>query len=185
MVLCETDENLMLVEPMKNRTLGEMWRVYEKLMQQLILSNIEIKKNILDKKVTPNKHCCNIAKKAISISKEHFKAILTAIYKRFSLQLWERLPSQAESTLNKLRPSNIVPKISAYAYMYGQHDYNKMQLASMGCVMMVNNKPSKQQESIIGDIKSGSKTQEEYGLPTKSFSNTRTSQFQDKQRQFP
>ena len=35
MVLCKTDGSLILVKPMKNRTLGEMCKAYKKLMQQL------------------------------------------------------------------------------------------------------------------------------------------------------
>ena len=47
MVLCETDGNLILVEPMKNRTSSEMSRTYKKLMQGLNNNGIKIKKHIL------------------------------------------------------------------------------------------------------------------------------------------
>ena len=30
----------------------------------------------------------------------------------------------------------------AYAYMYGQHDLNKMPLAPMGCTVLIHNKPA-------------------------------------------
>ena len=36
---------------------------------------------------------------------------------------------------------NIIPIISAYAYMNGQHDFNKMPLAPMGCTVLLHNKP--------------------------------------------
>ena len=39
------------------------------------------------------------------------------------------------------RPSHIVPTISAYTYMHGQHDFNKMLLAPMGCTVLLHNKP--------------------------------------------
>ena len=48
---------------------------------------------------------------------------------------------QAETTLNILRPTNISPTISAYAHIYGQHGFNKMLLAPMGCVVLLHNKP--------------------------------------------
>ena len=41
-----------------------------------------------------------------------------------------------------LQRTNIAPKISAYAYMYGQHGFNKMPLAPMGCAVLIQNKPA-------------------------------------------
>ena len=48
MMLFEADENLILVEQMKNRTLREMCKAYEKLMQWKNQRGIKIKKHILD-----------------------------------------------------------------------------------------------------------------------------------------
>ena len=73
--------------------------------------------------------------------KDHFKAILVGVDKTFLLHLWDRLLLQAEATLNILQPTNITPTISAFAYMYGTHDFNNMLLASMGCVVLLHNKP--------------------------------------------
>ena len=36
---------------------------------------------------------------------------------------------------------NIAPMVSACAYMYGQHDYNKIPMAPMGCAALINLKP--------------------------------------------
>ena len=47
MVLCETDENLILIEPMKNRTSGKMCKAYKKLMHRINQSGGMIKKHIL------------------------------------------------------------------------------------------------------------------------------------------
>ena len=40
-----------------------------------------------------------------------------------------------------LRPTHIAPTISACAYMCGHHDFNKMPLAPMECVVLLHNKP--------------------------------------------
>ena len=66
-------------------------------------------------------------KKDSSTFKDHLKAILAGVDKTFSMHM--------------LCPTNIAPKLSAYAYMFGQHNYNKMPLAPMGCAVMAHNKP--------------------------------------------
>ena len=48
MVLCEKDGNLILVEPMKTRSLGEMCRAYSKLMMCLTKMGIKVSKHILN-----------------------------------------------------------------------------------------------------------------------------------------
>ena len=52
MVLYKVDVNLILVEPMKNRTSRKMCKAYERLMQWLHQSGIKIKKCILDNEVS-------------------------------------------------------------------------------------------------------------------------------------
>ena len=83
-------------------------------------------------------HCCNTEEKAISTFKDHFKAILQGVDKTFPVHLWDHHLPQSESTLNMLLQMNIAPTISAYAYMYGQHNYNKIPLTSMGCAVMAH-----------------------------------------------
>ena len=51
---------------------------------------------------------------------------------------------QSQMTLNLLQPSRINPKLSAYAMMEGQHDYNKVPLAPPGAKVIVHVKPSQQ-----------------------------------------
>ena len=82
-----------------------------------------------------------MAKKAISAFNDHFQAILTEADNTFPMHLWDWLYPQAENTLNMTRPTNIALTISAYSYMYRQHDFNKMPSAPMGCVVMLHNKP--------------------------------------------
>ena len=59
------------------------------------------------------------------------------------MNLWDKLLPQAEMTVNMLRQSNIAPNCSAYQYLYGPHDYNKMPLAPMRCAVLVHEKPGK------------------------------------------
>ena len=58
------------------------------------------------------------------------------------MHLWCRLLEQAEHTLNMLRPSRITPKVSAYAYLYGMHNYNANPFAPLGCKVEMYKMPS-------------------------------------------
>ena len=49
---------------------------------------------------------------------------MCGVDKNFPLQLWCQILPHAEHQINLLRKSMVMPTISAFAYMYGQHDYN-------------------------------------------------------------
>jgi hypothetical protein len=101
MVLTEIDSNSILVEPMKNRTSGEMMRAYQTLIDRLAKAMIFPKLHILDNEcsqdfkqkiesngmkyqlVPPNDHRRNIAEKAIQTFKDHFVSILCGTDKTF------------------------------------------------------------------------------------------------------
>ena len=74
-----------------------------------------------------------MAEKAIQTFKAHFISILCGADKDFPLHLWDRLLPQAEHTLNMLRQSKVTPTVSAFAYLWGQHDYNANPFAPLGC----------------------------------------------------
>ena len=151
MVLVESDSSAILVEPMKNRTAGEMIRAYQTLVDRLNESGIFPKEHILDNEcsdqfkktikankmtyqlVPPHDHRRNRAEKAIQTFKDHFVSILCGTDSSFPLNLWDRLLTQAEHTLNMLRPARMLKTVSAYTYLYGQHDYNSNPLAPLGC----------------------------------------------------
>jgi hypothetical protein len=82
--------------------------------------------------VPPQDHRWNIAETAIKIFKAHFISILCGCEKSFPLYLWDRLLPQEEHTLNMLRPARMTPTVSAYAYLWGQHDYNVNPFAPLG-----------------------------------------------------
>ena len=105
MTLVEIDSNAILVEPMKNRTSGDMIRAYLVLLGRLKRRNINPKKHILDneaseefkkvikdngmtyKMVPPDMHQSNIAKKVIQTFKDHFVAILSGVDDTFPMHL--------------------------------------------------------------------------------------------------
>ncbi len=72
-------------------------------------------------------------------------AILCGTDKEFPLCLWDLLLPQAENTLNMLRPSQITPTVSAYTYLWGQHDYNSNPFAPLGCKVEAHLVPSIQE----------------------------------------
>jgi hypothetical protein len=80
--------------------------------------------------------------KAIQTFKDHFIAILCGAAKSFPLNLWDRLLSQAEHTVNMLRPMRISPTILSYAYLWKQHNYNANLFAPLGCKVEVHLVPS-------------------------------------------
>jgi hypothetical protein len=65
--------------------------------------------------------------------KDHFVAILCGADPSFPLSLGNLLLRQAEHTLNMLRPSRMTPMVSAYMYLWGQHNYNANPFAPLGC----------------------------------------------------
>jgi hypothetical protein len=105
MVLTKIDSDAILIEPMKNRTAGEMIRAYQVLIDQLNSAGIFLKLYILDNEcshemqatIMLNKmkfqlapthdHHCNLAKKAIQTFKDHFVAILCGADNAFLVHL--------------------------------------------------------------------------------------------------
>ena len=92
-----------------------------------------------------------------------------------------------------LSPTKKAPKISVYACMYGQHNFNKMLLAPMDCAVLLHNKPDIQQhgttasssdttlryqEDTVDTSKSESKALGAYELQMHFSSNTTISQCQ-------
>ena len=156
MVLVEVDGNYIDAEPMKNKTEGSLIKTYQILWERLtasgtvrprthILDNeaptafkVEIKKNCSLQLVPPDNHRRNLAERAIQTFKSHFKAILAGVADNFPMNLWDRLLPQTILTLNLLRQSNVAPTVSAYQYVNGVFDYNKMPLAPMGCAVQIH-----------------------------------------------
>jgi hypothetical protein len=160
MVLIEIDNNAILVEAMKNCTMGEMIRAYLVLVTRLRNAGITPKMHILNNEcleefkvqiwmnnmtfqlVPPHDHRRNIAKKAIQNIKAHFISILCGTDKDSPLHLWCRLLPQAEHTLNMLRSARVASNVSVYAYLWKQHDFYANPFAPLGCKVEAHIKPA-------------------------------------------
>jgi len=156
MVLVEVDGNFIDAEPMKNKSEGSMIKAYQALWTRLTASGTvkpkthildneastefkkEIQKNCAIQLVPPDNHRRNLAERAIQTFKNHFKSILAGADDSFPMRLWDRLLPQTILTLNLLRQANAVPTISAWQYVHGNFDYNKMPLAPMGCSVQIH-----------------------------------------------
>jgi hypothetical protein len=92
--------------------------------------------------VPPHNHQRNIAEKAIQTFKGHLISILCGTDKDFPLHLWCLLLSQAEHKLNMLQRAQVTLNVSAYAYLWGQHDFNANSFAPLGCKVEAHIKPS-------------------------------------------
>ncbi|KAL7529987.1 hypothetical protein ACHAWF_003197 [Thalassiosira exigua] len=93
------------------------------------------KENAAYQKVPHDNHRTNIAECCIETGKHHFISILAGTDDAFPINQWDQLITQAEWTLNMLRPCHINPKISIYAYLEDHHDYNRVPFrrASWAC----------------------------------------------------
>ncbi len=152
MVLTESNSDVSLIEAMKNCSSGKIIQAYQKLINCLHAARIVPKHHILNNEcsdkfkktikcnkmtyqlVPPHNHHRNCAKKAIQTFKDYFVAILCRADKEFPLNLWDLLLPQAENTLNMLRPYLMTPTLSAYTYLWGQHDYNSNPFVPLGCL---------------------------------------------------
>jgi hypothetical protein len=95
--------------------------------------------------VPPSNHRWNITETAIKVFNANFISILCRCDKSFPLYLWDRLLPQAECTLNMLQPARVTPSVSAYAYLWGQHDYNPNPFAPLGCKVEAHVTPGVQE----------------------------------------
>ncbi len=160
MVLIKIDSNAILVEAMKNCSAGEMIGAYPILVNRLCNAGVTPKIHIFDNEcleefkaqirknnmtfqlVSPHDHQRNIAEKAIQTFKGHFISILCGTDKDFPLHLWCCLLPQTEHTLNMLQSARVTLNVSAYAYLWGQHDFNENPFAPLGCKVEAHIKPS-------------------------------------------
>ena len=140
-----------------------MVRAYQKLIDRLRACKIFPKHQVLDNEISeeykeairnnemtyqlvpPHDHRRNIAEKAIQTFKSHLIAVLCGTAENFPLHLWDRLLPQTEKTLNMLRQSRLVPNVSSYAHLYGQHDYNAHPMGPLGCAVEAHVTPSKRE----------------------------------------
>ena len=159
MICYDFDANAILQQLLKNRETDSLIIAWELLHKRLTKHGHSVKKYILDNEcstkfkgvllehklefelVPPHQHRRNAAERAIRTFKNHFLAGLATCDPEFPLRQWDRLVEQAELTLNLLRNSRVNPKLSAWAYLFGNHDFNKVPLAPPGTRVVLHSKP--------------------------------------------
>ena len=92
--------------------------------------------------VPPYIYWRNSAKRAIRTFKEHFIARLSINHKDLPLHLWCRLIPHAILTFNLLRQSCMNPKLSGYAQLHREFNYNATPLAPPGTQVIIHGKPT-------------------------------------------
>jgi hypothetical protein len=161
MILYHTDSNSIWVEPTKNKSEGELMLARTRALTRMRACGLTPRRQVLDNEasaaykqsilesgltyqlVPPDDHRRNVAEKAIQTWKDHFIAVLSGTADKFPLHLWCQLIPHMERQLNLLRQSNANPKISAYAHLYGPHDYNALPFVPLGMEALVHDKPNR------------------------------------------
>ena len=154
MVMYDYDSNAILIEGITSRGKTELLRAYTLLLSRLRLAGLQPTIQRMDNEVsdifkaflqsqqitlelTPaHVHRRNAAERAIRTWKNHFMSGLASLNPRFPMRYWSYLLPQSEMTLNLLRPSRLNPKLSAYAQLHGQYDYNRNPMAPPGCELI-------------------------------------------------
>jgi hypothetical protein len=146
LILYEYDINSVLSDPMINRCDKDMIRAFDILIQSLIIRGLKPHFQRLDNEASlalrkyltkqginyqlapPHIHRTNNNERAIQTFKDHFIAGLCSVDPTFPLKLWDKLLPQATITMNLLRQSRIIPRMSAYAQLNGHFDFNRTPL---------------------------------------------------------
>ena len=120
--------NVILVEPLKNRTGNILLQAYQRIYDQLeAAAGFKPVLHVLDNEasadfklfpktqqvdfqlVPPQTHQHNAAKRAIQTFKNHFVAELCSTQKQFPMHLWDRLPPKQPSPLTSFAKSGGTP----------------------------------------------------------------------------
>ena len=157
MVLHELDGNSTWVEPMKDKSEGELIKARRRALLRMRMEGIVPVHQILDNEasaaykeeirdtdmtfqlVPPDDHRRNPAERAIQTWKNHFVSVLSGAAATFPSHLWCQAIPQAERQLMLLSASNVNPKILAYAHVYSQHDYSAHPCVPIGMETLVHN----------------------------------------------
>ena len=134
--------------------------VYKNQFEFLESKGFKIKLNVMDNQCTkqikkiptdkdcelmlvePHNHRVNAADCAIQMFKDLFISALAMTNSKFPLQLWDKLTSQVETTLNLMQASRINPNISAYEAIWSPYDWNCFSLAPPGCKAVIYKSPA-------------------------------------------
>ena len=87
-------------------------------------------------------HHINWAERAIRTFKENFISGLASTHKEFPLHLCCWLLPQASLKINLIQKSCMNPKLSGYAQLHGEFNYNATSLAPPGTQVIIHEKPT-------------------------------------------
>ena len=153
------DSNAILAQPLKNREALTITKTWKEMNQRFYIAGVQPNTYIMDNEcsatlrhaliknritwqlVPPKTHRRNAAERAIQTFKNHLKAGLSILDPNFPVREWDRIILQAELTLNLLRASRVNPKLSAWAYLFGQFNYNTTPIVPPGTKVVVHLKP--------------------------------------------
>ena len=153
------DSNAILAEPIPNRQARSITNAYEIMQQTFAKAGVAPHTWVLDNEkseileeaftkykvnfqlVPPFTHRANLAERAIQTFKAHFKTGLDLAHPNFPKTQWDRLIPQAVMTLNMLRSARINPKISAYASIFGEFNFNATPLLPPGTQIVAHRTP--------------------------------------------
>ena len=108
---------------------------------KLLLKTAIKKRKIKYQMVPPHCHRANAAGRAIQTYENDLKAGLASTNPYFPVKEWDLLLEQADLTLKFLRSSRCNPKLSAWAYLFGELDFNATPLAPPGIKIVSHAKP--------------------------------------------
>jgi hypothetical protein len=163
MILYDYDSNAILSKPLKTRQAGKLTNTWTSLHARLQMHGYAPQLHILDKEcseelkkafkkydvrfqlVPPHSHQRKSAERAIQTWKKHFGSGLAICDPEFPITKWDLLMPQADITLNLLRSSRRQPKLSAYACVKGNFDFNQRHLAPPGTRVIVHVMPDQRQ----------------------------------------
>jgi hypothetical protein len=149
-VAYEYRSNAILVRALKDQSDKLPTAAFRNVYQHLTKCSFQPKLNIMDNRCSkavkkyirstkakillfnPDDHRVNAAECAIQTWKEHWLSGMGTLDPTCPIQLWCQFIEQGQDTLNLLRVSQVNPKLSAYAVLEGQFNFNKTPLAPVG-----------------------------------------------------
>ena len=160
-VAYEYRSNAILVRALQDETDKSMVEAFQDIYKYFTERGFKPKLNVMDNQcskavqafikstgadiqlVNPDDHRVNAAERAIQTWKNHWIAGMGTLDPNCPIQLWCQFIEQGQDTLNMLRVSRINSKLSSYAALEGQFNFNKTPLAPVGTKALVFLDPNK------------------------------------------
>eukprot|EP00804_Cyclotella_cryptica_P022894 CCRYP_005101-RA/>CCRYP_005101-RA protein AED:0.41 eAED:0.41 QI:0/-1/0/1/-1/1/1/0/240 len=159
-VAYEYRSNAILVHALKDQTDKSLTAAFRDVYEYLTERGCQPKLNVMDNQcskavekyirstnatiqlVNPDDHRVNAAERAIQTWKEHWLSGMGTLNPTCPIQLWCQFIEQGQDILNLLRVSRVNPKLSAYAVLEGQFNFDKTPLAPVGTRALILLDPS-------------------------------------------